>query len=498
MSLLFSTVIGAVILCTILLITSIVTTITIILTIAWNPLFHQHLRNKKPKKSTRLTVAFFHPFCDTGGGGERVLWCGINALKQKFPKARYIVYTGDIHVSGEQILNKAQNRFHIQDMDWMKDPEDGVKFVYLKKRAWVEAKTYPRFTLLGQSLGSICLAWEALLKWCPDVYIDTTDYAFTLPIFKNIGKCKVGCYVHYPTISSDMLRLVEKRSSSYNNTSGISKSWFLSTAKLQYYKIFAFLYRIAGNYSDVTMVNSSWTEDHICNLWQLSKDEKGIHKVFPPCDNSEFLQIERKYDEKVKFEKINIISVGQFRPEKDHALQIRAISELRKMITKVEWERVRLILVGGSRNEEDDCRIKQLQDLCKLLSVDKNVEFKVNIPFSDLKREMAESLIGLHTMWNEHFGIAVVEMLAAGLLTIAHKSGGPLMDIVDESDQQQTGFLATTDVEYATSILKIINMPSDLKTSIIEKARSSVERFSDKNFEIDWLKATSHLLINIK
>merc|ERR1711894_842892 len=134
-------------------------------------------------------------------------------------------------------------------------------------------------------------------------------------------------------------------------------------------------------------------------------------------------------------------------------------------------ESVRLVLIGGCRNEEDQQRIKDLQDLCKHLSVEENVDFKVNITFNELKKEMADGLIGLHTMWNEHFGIAVVEMMAAGLITIAHKSGGPLMDIVDESDQQQTGFLATTDVEYATSILKIINMPSDLKTSIIEKAR---------------------------
>jgi hypothetical protein len=26
-------------------------------------------------------------------------------------------------------------------------------------------------------------------------------------------------------------------------------------------------------------------------------------------------------------------------------------------------------------------------------------------------------------MWNEHFGISIVEMMAAGLLTIAHNSG---------------------------------------------------------------------------
>jgi hypothetical protein len=29
------------------------------------------------------TVAFFHPYCNAGGGGERVLWCAINAMQDK-------------------------------------------------------------------------------------------------------------------------------------------------------------------------------------------------------------------------------------------------------------------------------------------------------------------------------------------------------------------------------------------------------------------------------
>lgn len=34
-----------------------------------------------------------------------------------------------------------------------------------------------------------------------------------------------------------------------------------------------------------------------------------------------------------------------------------------------------------------------------------------------------EALIGLHTMWNEHFGISVVEGMAAGTIMVAHNSG---------------------------------------------------------------------------
>jgi glycogen synthase len=39
-------------------------------------------------------------------------------------------------------------------------------------------------------------------------------------------------------------------------------------------------------------------------------------------------------------------------------------------------------------------------------------------------------------MWNEHFGISIVEMMAAGLIVVAHKSGGPLMDIVVAVDEE--------------------------------------------------------------
>lgn len=33
-------------------------------------------------------------------------------------------------------------------------------------------------------------------------------------------------------------------------------------------------------------------------------------------------------------------------------------------------------------------------------------------------------------MENEHFGIAVVEMMAAGLIVMAHNSAGPREDII--------------------------------------------------------------------
>ena len=77
-----------------------------------------------------------------------------------------MVYTGDCDATGDEILSKAFNTFGIK-------VERKVHFVYLRSRFFVEAKNYPVLTLLGQSLGSVALGLEALLRCSPDVYIDT-------------------------------------------------------------------------------------------------------------------------------------------------------------------------------------------------------------------------------------------------------------------------------------------------------------------------------------
>ena len=32
-------------------------------------------------KNSYLTIGFFHPFCNSGGGGERVLWSAVKAIQ---------------------------------------------------------------------------------------------------------------------------------------------------------------------------------------------------------------------------------------------------------------------------------------------------------------------------------------------------------------------------------------------------------------------------------
>ena len=186
-------------------------------------------------------------------------------------------------------------------------------------------KYYPMFTLLGQSLGSVVLGIEAMIKFIPDIYFETTGYAFTYPLFHYIANTPVCTYTHYPTISSDMLNRVEAKNSAFNNRQFIAKSQFLTKLKILYYRLFARLYSLSGRCACCVMVNSSWTQAHINELWSLTYRTK---IVYPPCDVIKFDTI---FDHKKHDENFYIASVAQIRPEKNHQLQIRALAKFLNM-----------------------------------------------------------------------------------------------------------------------------------------------------------------------
>lgn len=440
-----------------------------------------YVSKKQKYNNSQNTVAFFHPYCNAGGGGERVLWTAVLALHNTYPKYKIYIYTGDVDASPSEIIKRAHQRFNIVL------PEKAITFVYLYRRKFVEANLYPYFTLLGQSVGSMILGVEALMSFQPDIYIDTMGYAFTYPLFAYIGGCKVACYIHYPTITKEMLARVARRVITHNNSQRVANNPILTSFKLFYYKVFALLYSHVGKYADIIMVNSSWTEEHVIQLWNC---QLKTYKLYPPCDTEDL----KKITHSKTGGPVKIISVAQFRPEKDHPLQLRAMYQLRQIISEELWDNLKLIFIGSTRNEEDEICVKDMQDLCKHLSLENNVEFKVNLPYEDMKEEFSEGLIGLHAMWNEHFGIGIVECMAAGLIMIAHKSGGPKMDIViEEPETCRNGFLASDEVEYAQAMRLILHLTQETKQRISKNAVSSVDRFSMDEFKNGFITLTQPL-----
>ncbi|KAK4317887.1 hypothetical protein Pmani_011066 [Petrolisthes manimaculis] len=429
-------------------------------------------------------VAFFHPYCNAGGGGERVLWCAIRAIQRKYKNVKCYIYTGDTDASPEEILRRAHQRFNIT----LQDP---VEMIFLRFRTVMEARHFPILTLLLQSGGTFWLAVEALSKFRPDVYIDTTGCAFTYPLFRFIGGCTVGSYTHYPTITTDMLQRVRDRVETHNNRGVIARNHFLTLGKMCYYHLFAFCYASVGRFANVVMVNSSWTYSHIIGLWGQAHR---THIVYPPCDTELFKGLPIIPDSEKKLK--TIVSIGQFRPEKDHALQLRAFQRLCELLNPETVQEVQLVLIGGCRNEEDEKRVQDLKNLASTLGIEEKIVWKLNAPFAELLENVQYGTIGLHTMWCEHFGICIVECMAGGLIMVAHDSGGPKMDIVIEYEGQSTGYRATDVESYAQAMKTILESSDETRSSLRTAARNSVDRFSDRQFELSFLSACEGILAN--
>jgi alpha-1,2-mannosyltransferase len=317
----------------------------------------------------------------------------------RYPNCICVVYTGDTESEPKLILKKAQERFTIQlDIE-------RTKFIYLKTRFLVLDKYYPVFTLLGQSVGSVLVGFEAMFKFIPNIYFETTGYAFTYPLFYYIANVPVCCYTHYPTISTDMLEAVSQQHPAFNNRTIISSSRLLTKLKMIYYKIFASLYSWCGRCSCCIMVNSSWTFGHINKLWSMTYKTQVI---YPPCDVKSFDPIFASQEHDKNF---YISSVAQFRPEKNHQLQIRAFSKflnnLKEQNEQVkDMESIKLVLIGSCRDEQDQQRVEMLKNLAKSLKIEDKVEFKLNFKFETLLDLLSKSAVGIHSMINEHFGIS--------------------------------------------------------------------------------------------
>lgn len=322
-----------------------------------------------------------------------------------------------------------------------------VHFLYLTTRDWVLASTWPRFTLLGQSLGSVILAYDAFSLLVPDIFIDTMGYAFALALCSwFFPKVPTGAYVHYPTISTDMLESLQEGGQGVNAGAGAGTR---GMAKKRYWELFAKLYSKVGSTIDVVMTNSTWTQTHIQALWGAYRDartelvNKDINVVFPPVAVEDVAETVHVSEESEKRRGPAILCIAQFRPEKNHELILEAFAKFinsKPKLAAYPNQTPKLVLIGSVRGSHDDAkRVYNLRLLAHELKIDEHVEFLCDAPWPLMLELMGSASVGVNGMWNEHFGIGVVEYQAAGLISVVNNSGGPKLDIVVEVDGKPTG-----------------------------------------------------------
>ncbi|TKA44505.1 hypothetical protein B0A49_13349 [Cryomyces minteri] len=443
------------------------------------------------------------------------------------------------------MLCRVEDRFNIH----LHPPT--VVFLYLTTRNYVLASKYPHFTLLGQSLGSLVLAYDAFSLLVPDIFIDTMGYAFALALVKLLfPDVPTAAYVHYPTISTDMLgSLDDDAQAGRGVNAGLGRGW-KGKLKRHYWHFFARLYSWVGGEVDVVMTNSSWTQNHIRQLWGASRRRRkradnDIAVVFPPVAVEE---LEREIDvgeESEKSRHPHLLYIAQFRPEKNHQLVLTAFarflhsqqhpstssstpSTTTTTTTPGPADPPKLILIGSVRDSDDATRVYKLRLLAHELKIKESVTFVCDASWPQILSHLRTASVGVNAMWNEHFGIGVVEYQAAGLLAVVHDSGGPRGDIVVDVDGDgsvnddiagradagadndggggrgggggggggtgPTGFRATDAASFALAFSQALALPPQDRLAMRRRARVSAKRFGEAVFARRWVGQMERLV----
>jgi len=278
----------------------------------------------------------------------------------------------------------------------------------------------------------------------PDIFIDTMGYAFAL------GFCKIlfqdvptGAYVHYPTISTDMLSSLSPTTTGTQGVNAGKGAGASGFAKKIYWELFAKIYSAVGASVDVVMTNSTWTLNHITSLWGGWRQE--LHKsgpvaVFPPVAVEELEHEVEVSEESEKKRENALLYIAQFRPEKNHKLILESFAQFKATDTPAS-KTAKLVLVGSVRDDGDSKRVYELRLLANELHIKDCVEFHLDASWPEILDWLRRASVGVNGMWNEHFGIGVVEYQAAGLISVVHNSGGPKLDIVIDLEGGATGML---------------------------------------------------------
>jgi glycosyltransferase involved in cell wall biosynthesis len=130
--------------------------------------------------------------------------------------------------------------------------------------------------------------------------------------------------------------------------------------------------------------------------------------VFPPV-TSEFP--ERRWEDRVDA----VVALGRLNGSKRWEMAVAVVDELRRRGRAVE-----LTLIGHEDDRDYQARLVALAASRPWFRI------RTNLSRDELKAEVVRHRYAIHTMENEHFGMAPAELLRAGCLLFAHDSGGPV------------------------------------------------------------------------
>jgi len=166
-----------------------------------------------------------------------------------------------------------------------------------------------------------------------------------------------------------------------------------------YYRPASAYYRNRVRRVGILLSVSDFTRGFVAKKWK--RDSK---TVYPPCPVEAFSELS-----KVQLRENLVVTIGRIVPEKRFHLFV----ELARLVPETRFVAI------GSLSDETSAYYERLKR-----TAPENVSFVLS-PLRKVKNILGRAMAYVHCAENEHFGITIVEAMAAGCVPIVHDSGGP-------------------------------------------------------------------------
>lgn len=210
---------------------------------------------------------------------------------------------------------------------------------------------------------------------------------------------------------------------------------------------------------NLTLVNSVWTGKQYRQLYGA---QAPVHVLFPPALGG--APTNRSWEQR----RTAFLSVGRVAPEKRWPELVAIFDQLRQ-----RGYPVNLTLAGSSNHPEERQAVERLASTRSWLQV------QLDLTRAQLAELTAEHRYGIHAMIDEHYGMAVAELVRGGCLTFVHDSGGAAAIV---SDPRQRWSNRDQAVEGIAAVLDSPELQAQLRPTV---ARSSdTDRFQAELLEL--------------
>ncbi len=248
-------------------------------------------------------------------------------------------------------------------------------------------------------------------------------------------------YVHFPLV--DILKFY------------LEHQYRLRLYERAYNSLVAWMARALSDDAKPVMTNSTWTARYIRRAYRSQR----VYVVHPPVNVEELSSIGGDRGRIV-------LTVSRI----DWAKRVAEIPDIARLLPEAEF-----YLVGATGPASGPV-IRELKRRSEGL---RNFHLETDVPRKRILELMSQASIYLHPPFAEHFGIAIAEAAAAGLVPVVYRDGGGWTDIVSRIDQG----LGYTNIKEAAHIIRSLLNDSGRLKEFSAKAREVTKGFSYERFK---------------